>query len=303
MAKDRKNMFRGWENLDTDILVMIFKKYLSLDELTSGVAHVCRGWRVACCDPILWNTLDLSHMRTKFLKVSCMPCWYLVGHSDKEVTRILKLSMSLSKRNTKTLIFHYDLFPNDDMITYTTRRCPNLRRLVLPSWDRLEERGICDAISFCKKLESLTMPSMPNPHFVFSAIRENCKKFRELKVMGPIDLFFVQNLVCLLPKLKVLSLRCTSIRIDALTKILDKMKRLEVLNVSHSYIEVSDTEVTEVPWSTVIEKAFKLKQFVACKDPKTCVKCQWTEKDEGVMRWNMYDERLWKEDEISSLHL
>ncbi|ESQ43408.1 hypothetical protein EUTSA_v10015605mg [Eutrema salsugineum] len=291
MAKDRKNVLRGWENLDTDILVMIFKKYFSLDELTSRVAHVCRGWRVACSDPILWNTLDLSHMRTKFLKVSCMPCWYLVGHSDKD------------QEKHKNLDFHYDLFPNDDMITYTTGRCPNLRRLVLPSWDRLEERGICDAISFCKKLESLTMPSMPNPHFVFSAIRENCKKFRELKVMGPIDLFFVQNLVCLLPKLKVLSLRCTSIHIDALTKILDKMKRLEVLNIYHSYIEVSDTEVTEVPWSTVIEKAFKLKQFVACNDPKTCVKCQWTEKDEGVMRWNMYDEGLWKEDEISSLHL
>ncbi|ESQ31922.1 hypothetical protein EUTSA_v10005418mg [Eutrema salsugineum] len=297
-------VFKGWENLDTDILVMIFKKYLSLDELTSGVAHVCRGWRVACCDPILWNTLDLSHMRSNFFELSCKPYVYVDSHSDKALTRILKLSMSLSKRNTKTLIFHYDLFPNGDMLTYTTRRCPNLRRLVLPSWNRLTERSVCDAISYCKKLESLTMPSLVNPHFVFSAIRENCKKFRELKIMGPINLFCIQNLVCLLPKLEVLSLRCNSIHIDALAKIFEKMKRLEVLNISHSYIEFGEDTTTEIPWRTKIEKASQLKQFVGCVDPGTCVICQWTEKDEGFMNWNMYDDDgLWKEDEVSSLHL
>lgn len=180
-------------------------------------------------------------------------------------------------------------------------RCPNLRRLVLPAWNRIKEKSICNALSFCKNLESLTMPSIPNPFLVFSSIWKNCKNFRELKVMGPIELFFVQNIVQLLPKLKVLSLRCTAIHQDVLIEILDRMKSLEVLNISHSYILVPKNEVE---WSTIVKKASKLKRFMTCKGPaETCVMCQRTWKDEGIMWWYKYEEGLWKADEVSSLHL
>lgn len=117
-----ENVVKGWENLDTDVLMRIFQNHFSIDELTSGLAHVCRGWRAVCCDPVLWDTLDLSHMKSVFIKTNNEPYVYVERRSDEYLTRILKLSMSLSKGNTRTLIFHYNLFLTDDMLTYTAER-------------------------------------------------------------------------------------------------------------------------------------------------------------------------------------
>ncbi|CAA7023409.1 unnamed protein product [Microthlaspi erraticum] len=319
----RKLVKIRWEKLDTDILVRIFKNCFSRHELmNSGVAHVCGGWREACCDPILWNTLDLSHMKSDFTQI---PIYVFVEpHSDQEVTRFLKLAMSLSKGNTSTLIFHFNLFLNDDMLALIVQRCPNLRRLVLPAWNRLTKEFLFNAIQFCENLESLTVSSVKHPEFVFSSIAMHCKNFRELKVMGPIEVDFVEYLVKFLRNLKVLSLRCTAINLDALIKILDDMKSLEVLNISHSYLVVTRKKtvivrdlyesiveaskpkqfviVRELD-ETIMEKASKLKQFVTCMEHKTCVMCQRTHEDEGIMKWNKYEEGLWKADEVTSLHL
>ncbi|CAL9231329.1 unnamed protein product [Arabidopsis halleri] len=303
-----ENVVKGWEKLDTDILMRIFQNYFSIGELTSGLAHVCRGWRAVCCDPVLWYTLDLSHMKSIFIKTKKEPYVYVERRFDKYLTRILKLSMNLSKGNTRTLIFHFNLFLTDDMLVYTTKRCPNLRRLVLPAMNRMKDMGICNALSFCKNLESLTMPSILESHIVFSSI-VNRKTFRELKVMGHIDLFFAQNVVQCLPNLKVLSLICNEINRDALLVILDKLESLEVLNISHSYLVVTQQHpekkkiiVRELD-QAIMEKASKLKRFVTCMEHKTCVMCQRTDKDEGIMRWYMYEEGLWLADEVSSLHL
>lgn len=122
--ENRKKLVKiRWEKLDADILVRIFKKYFSRHELmTYGVAHVCGGWRMACCDPNLWNTLDLSHLKSAFINIPVVPYVYVDTRSDQEVTRILKLSMSLSKGNTRTLIFHFNLFLNDDMVAFIVQR-------------------------------------------------------------------------------------------------------------------------------------------------------------------------------------
>ncbi|CAH2044222.1 unnamed protein product [Thlaspi arvense] len=309
MAEDRVNVVVHWEKMEIDILVRIFQKCFSLQELVnSGSAHVCRGWRAACCDPTLWNTLDLSHMKSHFIKVQQKPFVYVESRFDENLTRLLKLSMSLSKGNTMTLIVHFNLFLSDDMLTYTAIRCPNLRRLVLPAWNRIKKKSLANVMECCKSLESLTMPSIPHPYVVFSAIAMNCKNFRELKVMGPIDLSFVEVLVYLLPNLNVISLRCTSIYRDALVTILDKLKRLQVLNISHSYLLVQryepkqETIIVRELDETIMNKASKLKRFITCMEHDTCVMCQRTEKDEGIMRWYKYEEGLWKADEFMNLY-
>lgn len=181
---------------------------------------------------------------------------------------------------------------------------------MLLAMNRIKDTGIYNALSFCKNLESLTMPSILDSHIVFSSIVKR-RTFRELKVMGRIDPFFAENLVQYLPNLKVLSLRCTAIHREALLTILDKLESLEVLNISHSYLVVMQQHpekkkkkiiVRELD-KTIMEKASKLKRFVTCMEYKTCVMCQRTEKDKGLMRWYMYEEGLWKADEVSSLHL
>ncbi|WMV20463.1 hypothetical protein MTR67_013848 [Solanum verrucosum] len=50
---------RRWEDLDNDILVKILQ-FFDLFELSAGLAHVCNVWRLARCDQLLWETLNLS---------------------------------------------------------------------------------------------------------------------------------------------------------------------------------------------------------------------------------------------------
>ncbi|XP_010454661.1 PREDICTED: F-box/LRR-repeat protein At3g48880-like [Camelina sativa] len=305
-----ENVVKGWENLNTDILMRILEEHFSINELTSGLelAHVCRGWRAVCCDPLLWDTLDLSHLNSIYIKAVKSPYLYVPRRCDENVTRILKLFMSLSKGNTRTLIVNYNLFLTCDMLTYTAERCPNLRRLVLPAMTRISKTGMQNALGFCENLESLTIPSLHDSQFLFSSIVKKLT-FRELKVMGHIHAAFAEKLVEHLPNLKVLSLRCNAIYRDALLIILDGLESLEVLNISHSYLVVKQEHpekkkliVRELD-QTIMEKASKLKRFVTCMEYMTCVMCKRTEKDGGRVRWNRYEEGLWKTDEVSSLHL
>lgn len=297
---------RRWEDLDTDILVKIFQSFDIL-ELTSGIAHVCSAWRMACCDPLLWKTLDLSMMKSNFIKIPLEPYVYVDGRSDKILTRLLKISMSLSRGNITTLIFHFNLFVSDEQLTYTAERCPQLRRLVLPAWNRIKKTGICKAIRAWKDLESLTMPGIANPPYLMEEISKNCKNFRELKIMGPCDKFFASTLATFLPTLKVLSLRCSMLYKEALIIVLDSLPHLEVLNISHCLlIEILPPPgpkkvVSEIDQS-IIEKASRLREFLTCMND-SCTMCQRTKIDEGLMRWYRYEEGLWKADEVSSLAL
>ncbi|GFZ15321.1 RNI-like superfamily protein [Actinidia rufa] len=181
--EDGSSFVRRWEDMDIDILVRIFQSF-DIFELTSGIAQVCSAWRLAACDPLLWKTLDLSVLKSNFIKIP---------------------------GNILTLIFHYDLYVRDDQLTYTAERCRQLKRLVMPAWNRIKKTGICMAIQMWEDLESLTMPSISNPPYLMEEIAKNCKNFAELKIMGPCDIIFACALVEYLPNLKVLSLRCSTI--------------------------------------------------------------------------------------------
>ncbi|KDP22297.1 hypothetical protein JCGZ_26128 [Jatropha curcas] len=297
---------RRWEDLDTDILVKIFQSF-DIFQLISGVAHVCSAWRFACSDPLLWKTLDLSMLKSNFIKIPLEPYVYVDGRSDKTLTRILKISLNLSRGNITSLIFHFNLFVSDEQLTYTAERCPQLRRLVLPAWNRIKKTGICKAIRMWRDLESLTMPSIANPHYLIEEIANNCSNFRELKVMGPFDISFAAALATYLPNLKVLSLRCSMLFRDALIRILDDLQHLEVLNISHCLlIEIqpppAPRRITRELDQIILDRASRLREFLICTED-SCVMCQRTKRDEGLMRWYKYEEGLWKADEVSSLAL
>lgn len=119
--EDGYSIVRRWEDLDIDVLVKIFQSF-NIFELTSGIAHVCSAWRLACHDPLLWNTLDLSMLKSNFIIILLDPYVYVDSRSDKELTRLLKISLSLSKKNITTLIFHFNLYVSDYQLTYTAER-------------------------------------------------------------------------------------------------------------------------------------------------------------------------------------
>lgn len=295
---------RTWKDIDTDILVKIFESF-NIFELTSGIAHVCRTWRLACSDPMLWKTLDLTLLESNYIKIPLEPYVYVDRLSDQTLTRVLKIALSLSRGNVHTLIFHLNLYLPDHLLTYTAERSPQLRRLVLPAWNRIKKTGIRKAICTWKNLESMTMPSIKNPPYLMETIARNCKNFSELKIMGPCDIHCASTLRLYLPKLKVLSLRCSTLSKEALIIILDGLRHLEVLNISHCIlVETSQLHrniVTELDES-ILRKASRLRQFLTCMD-ESCIMCQRTRNDEGLMRWYKYEKGLWKEDEVSSLAL
>lgn len=203
--------------------------------------------------------------------------------------------------------FHGELRTNP--LHIIVRRCPQLRRLVMPAWNRIKKAGICEAIRAWRYLESLTMPSIADPSYLLKEIKDNCKNFCELKVMGPFDVVFASSLVKFLPNLKVLSLRCTMIFKDALMRLLDGLQNLEVLNISHSLIVEAPLLPAPAPRifiteldRTILEKAARLREFLTCMED-SCIMCQRTRADEGLMRWYKYEEGLWKMDEARSLSL
>ncbi|XP_015169129.1 F-box/LRR-repeat protein At3g48880-like [Solanum tuberosum] len=121
-------------------------------------------------------------------------------------------------------------------LTYIAKRCPRLKRLVMSAWEKLEKQTICSAFHEWKDVESLTMPSLEEPAYVIEKIGRSCKKLSELKIMTPCDILFASALVSFLPNLKVLSVRCTKLSKPALVILLDGLKKLKVLNISHCII-------------------------------------------------------------------
>ncbi|XP_060203579.1 F-box/LRR-repeat protein At3g48880-like [Lycium barbarum] len=296
------SLVRRWEDLDSDILVKIFQSF-DLLELT-GPAQVFTAWLLACSDQVFWKMLDLSVLKSNFIKIPFEPYIYVDSQSDKSLTCLLKIYLNLSRGSILTLIFHYNLYVRDDQLTYTAERCPRLKHLVMPAWNRIEETGICRAIRMWEDLESLTMPSIEDPPCVMTEIGRSCKNFAELKIMGPCDLLFASTLVEYLPNLKVLSVRCTVLSKPALVIILEGLKKLEVLNISHCLItEVPPPEPMEILTEldeSILEKASRLREFLTCMSD-SCIMCQHTRNDEGLLRWYRYEEDLWKVDEVKSL--
>ncbi|XP_049385863.1 F-box/LRR-repeat protein At3g48880-like, partial [Solanum stenotomum] len=226
---------RRWEDLDSNILVKILQSF-DLFQLTYAIPQVCRAWQLACSDPLLWKTLDLSVLQSNFIRISIEPYVFVDTPSREKLTRLLQICMNLSRGNIETLIFHYNLYVDENQLTYTANRCPRLKRLVMPAWEKLEKPAIRRAIRKWKDLESLTMPSLEKPAYVIKKIARSCKKFSELKIMGTCDILFASTLVSFLPNLKVLSVRCTELSKHALVILLEGLTQLKVLNISHCII-------------------------------------------------------------------
>ncbi|CAL5407802.1 unnamed protein product [Camellia sinensis] len=127
-------------------------------------------WRMVASDPVLWGTLDLSMLKSNFIKTTQEPYIYVESRSCQTLTRVLKIALNLSRGNILTLIFRYDLYVRDDQLTYTAERCPRLKRLVMPAWNLIKKSGICSAIRVWKDLESLTMPAIENPAYLIEEI-------------------------------------------------------------------------------------------------------------------------------------
>ncbi|XP_037408817.1 F-box/LRR-repeat protein At3g48880-like isoform X1 [Triticum dicoccoides] len=301
---ESKWMGKRWEEMDTDVLVKIFKE-LNLVEL-SPVSQVCRLWRLACSDPLIWGTLDFGLLKSNFIQTRASPYIWVDDRSDKRLAKILRVAMAISRGNVNCMIFHYNLYMKDEHLHYISQRSPHLKRLVMPAWNRISRAGICQAIERWEELESLTMPTIGHPPYIMEGLANNCKNFKELKIMGSFDLLFASAVTTYLPKLKVLSLRCSKVTMGALQCVLNSLEHLEVLNISHCLLFEMATngrrQVIHELDNKALERASRLREFHHCQS-RQCVACQRMMLDEGILRWYRYEDWFWRRDEVRSLDL
>ncbi|KAL6127739.1 hypothetical protein ACLB2K_071102 [Fragaria x ananassa] len=314
---------RRWERLPSDILqkVLVESEFNDTSGMTSLISQVhcgavCTAWRLLLTDPQIWHTIDFSSMKSNFIDTRGHPYVYVTEKSDFILNCFLKSATSHSKGCTTRLILHPNLYLPNDLFTYTAERSPKLKRLVMPACNRKDKDGIRRAIACWKDLESLTIEYISDWSFSYliHEISNNCKNFRELKLMTASD-SQIASIVKASPKLKVLSLRCSNILQEHLIAILDRLPDLEVLNISHCRVmealpplpgpdRPDGRRVLSELDPLILDKASRLKKFMTCMPfGGSCIMCDRARNDEGYMKWYKYEPELWKQDEVDSLAL
>lgn len=187
-----------------------------------------------------------------------------------------------------------------------------LKHLVLPRWHGLSSDALQRCLSALgSTLESLMIPEiyLPNVHLV-KLIGENCPNLKGFKFMTELDEELADSIIAYLPGLKVLSIRGTTIRKNALELLMSEMQNLEVLNLMHSLLihwlpfSITATYICSDADSIINERFKRPATFLSChknKCPNCLFKYWYGECNELDLTWCEYDEDVWRVDEISSL--
>ncbi|EXB37390.1 F-box/LRR-repeat protein [Morus notabilis] len=222
MKKNSRGSTRSWSELPYDVLVNVFMS-LNIIDLAAGVSGVCRSWRAACSDPMLWRETDFNTMNESDLIniPRGIGAW-----SDQGIKhlRILKNTLDLSFGSVTCLTFHYI-------------GTPNLKQLVLSAWSQLAIAGFEEAVKHWKDLESLTVVWTTFPCTMLKSIGTHCKNFSKLAIVSLFNLEFAVAIVRYIPQLKVFSLLKSIFCKEALTFLMKNLKHLEVLDLSHNFQE------------------------------------------------------------------
>ncbi|CAL5356112.1 unnamed protein product [Camellia sinensis] len=308
-GKNENQIEKKWEDMQYDLLLKIFKGFNQMD-LIFIISRVCQSWRLVCSDPTLWQTLDLRVL-SDYFDVPSRPFAWIDSYSCVRLRIILRNAFALSNGSITNLIFHFYVCITSDQLIYVATSCPNLKRLVLPAWHQISAEGFKTALQQWKGLESMIVPRIIAPHpmamSMMMSIGLFCDNFKELKIMSPFDNEFAISIAIFVPKLKVLSLRGSIVYKDALDYILNNMKHLEVLNITHCLIAKGNIVIGDGPVSvywhlndSILAKVSRLREFHACQRD-TCSLCQREFFSDGMLTWHAYEESLLRMDEISSL--
>ncbi|XP_057419752.1 F-box/LRR-repeat protein At3g48880-like [Lotus japonicus] len=235
MKKSKSASRYSNDHLPYDILVKIF---MVLNVVDLGIVSlVCKSWKSASSDRALWHKVDLSRLSSRFFDIPSDIIFWTA--SDKRSTstkmaQFLKHALSLSGENISCLIFNFYIPLTDIQLITAAQRTPNLKRLVLPYKGSLTKRAIHTAMASWRGLESMTITSMINCRYLFSAISKWCKNIVELKFTDDFNQNHADALIKYTPNLKVLSLRTTMVEKKALEDALDGLKHLKVANMCHA---------------------------------------------------------------------
>ncbi|RXH95489.1 hypothetical protein DVH24_007989 [Malus domestica] len=269
MARNNESKVRNRADMDYNILVRIFMTLNFPDVIF--VSFVCKSWNAACCNPILRETLDLT---------------------------LLKFNICNTPRRLTTWS---DNKSSERLLT------PRLKQLVLPTWNLMTLTGFETAVRNWVGLESLVVAYIDFPFQIMKLVGSYCN-ISQLKVMCPskFDVVCARAIVTYNPKLKILSLQCTTVHKKTLVFIMSEMEELEVLNVSHCTF-IDDFERPKYSYrfeqlgESIVAQASRLKEFLVCPR-QLCDMCAGgVVDDEEVSIWHRFEKEIWLKDKVSSL--
>ncbi|KAB2632680.1 F-box/LRR-repeat protein [Pyrus ussuriensis x Pyrus communis] len=296
---------RNWADMDYNILVRIFMTLNFLDVIL--VSFVCKSWNAACCNPILWEKLDLTLLKFNTCNTPRRLTTWSDNKSSERLLKVLKSALRLSCGNLSSLVFHFSLFINDDHLICAAERTPRLKQLVLPTWNLITLTGFETAVRNWVGLESFVVAYIDFPFQIMKLVGSYCN-ISQLKVMCPskFDVVCARAIVAYTPKLKILSLQCTTVHKTALVFIMNEMKDLEILNVSHCTF-IDDSERPRYSYGfeqlgeSIVAQVSRLKEFLVCPR-QHCDMCACGVVDgEEASIWHRFEKEIWRKDKVSSL--
>ncbi|EOA23113.1 hypothetical protein CARUB_v10003906mg [Capsella rubella] len=225
-----------------------------------GASRVCIYWFLVSHNKTLWNTIDLTKLK----------------HKGKNV--------------------FYEYPVDDEFLIF---RMPNIRKLVLPQCCNLRESSYEFAFSQWKNLHTLIIST----HFYVKGIfelrfvGENCTNLTNLKLSGHVDQSIAEEIVCYLPKLKRVSMRCCVINsTHEVSLLITYLQNLTILNLSHCMIKTllkdSLTEDSFIKTATQ-----KIDTLIMCSK----VGCELCEDRSRIFGSDAFYEKHWRNDEIKEL--
>ncbi|CAA7023133.1 unnamed protein product [Microthlaspi erraticum] len=295
--------------MDRDILAKIFEK-LTVIDVTMGASRVCISWFLVSHQKSLWKTIDLAYLQLvdfnhPRLKNSQLDVKIIEGilYNPRDIlTEITKLSSTVPT----SLFFNFCFCVEDEDLIIAAERMPNIETFALPKWGKLSEDSYRFVFSQWKNLHTLiiSLEFYLNKRIKFQLIGENCINLTNLKLSGYVDEHVAMKLVLYLPKLKRLSMRCSTIENIKIISfhITSGLQNLAILNLSHCCFIDSVTD--PIFFGRVLEdsliKTFtqKIDTFIMCSKV-SCLVC----KDQcgpGLTKIAFY-KKHWRNDEIKEL--
>uniref|UniRef100_A0A0E0MPG0 F-box domain-containing protein n=1 Tax=Oryza punctata TaxID=4537 RepID=A0A0E0MPG0_ORYPU len=198
-----------WGDMDADCLVEIFRR-LPLDDVAAAAPLVCRSWRAAGRDALLWRELDLrggGGATARFMPWSPLGAAFAARYGVRRFSFAGYLRLCVARAAGHAVELTLPPLLGAPELDLVSLRCPALRKVSLPSLSAADDARLPDLVARWRRLEHLELEHRP-ASFPATAARvgASCPGFSSLKMAGAIREVDAAAMATSLPRLKHLCL-------------------------------------------------------------------------------------------------
>ncbi|XP_059632309.1 F-box/LRR-repeat protein At3g48880-like [Cornus florida] len=231
---------RKWEELNMDCLVNVLGR-VGMESLLFNVPFVCKSWYKATLNPLCWQHLDFPEISDSFESRLVDS----LGSETFSASGLIKFAVNRSGGLAVSVVVPY--YCPQWAFHCFVEGCPALKSLTLPI--KLVDYTIFISrwISKWKNLQMLRLGSSGYMQTILPEVSLHCENFTDLGISsGYIDEDEALELVTLLPDIKYLDLRETSLGREDLVMILKGCKKLVHFDVRDNKGFECDDEILKL---------------------------------------------------------